>query len=647
MHISHRSEAYHTGAERFDQFVCGFSLVILLVMSGARPRRPRSLRRVFSVFTVGFIVVMAVLGGITVYRIQSILERQEETFQRQLVERIEGYLQQRARTATLLIRYLYADRFYLEEIGRLLDGGYADYLEYRLRAFAGDEGFAVRSIERYFNLYRDIHPDISSIVLSNVSNEYAYRFDDSGTRIADPEEVRFKLDYTADNPNGRLLAAHPTARGTDEWVFGFVFPLPDPLTGEPIGRLFVDFNVDSIENTYTEHASNLNSSIYILNRSDDLVFDGTGRYDPEVVEALLPTGAAEQNRAGRGFRESSTEHIVLGVPVSEFGGTIIARIDRSAIARETAPVMASIAVFLGLAVVVGFVLLSNLRNRVEGEVTTILHGLGRIQAGEFDIALPRLGSLEFDQVARGVEGMGEQLSEYIRRAFLYRLEERNAELNFLQEQVNPHFLYNTLEAIRMKAVTDGSEETAEMLYALGTLFRRMVKDSRVVVPLREELEFTEEYVKLFTVRHQGRLGFDIRVSERATELGVPKLLLQPLVENYIVHGFSTKQKENRLLLIGAVEDEQLRLELTDNGRGVSRERRETIRHQLLEKRPTGAEGVERSVGLSNVHRRLLLAFPDAARVEFDSAEGEGTTVRLTIPAMSVTKMREYVQSAGG
>lgn len=614
------------------------------MMWWSRRRRPVSLRKFFSVFTIVFLAVMGFLGGLTVHRIQRILEVQEETFQRQLAERIESFLEQRARTARLLIRYLYADAFYLEEIGRLLDEGYPSYLEFTLRTFADEGGFAVRSIERYFALYRDIHPDIAGIVLSDMSGAYAYRFDTAGTRIARPHEITDRIDYVARNDGALLVPARSVGSVDGESrAFAFVLDLPDPVTGESMGRLFVDFSVRSIEDTYREYISDLNSTIFVLNQSGDLVFDGTGRYDAAVVASLRSETARQGGEASRSYRIVRNGNIVIGVPVPEFGATIVTRIDRAAVAGEATPLTATISTFLVLTLILATVVLWNVRNRIEGEVRSILDGLRRIEGGDFIVRLPAFQSREFDQVARGVEGMGRQLSEYIRRAFLYQLEERNAELNFLQEQVNPHFLYNALESIRMRAVADGSEDAADMLYALGALFRRMVKDNRVVVTVREELEFAKEYMKLFAVRHRDRLSFETEISGRAAELAVPKLVLQPLVENYIMHGFSPRRSDNRLNFRGMVRDTHLVIELADNGRGVPADRRDAIKRQLNSESGGATPTTERSVGLLNVQRRLALAFPDDAWLDFDATEHHGATVRLTVPAMRVEDMQSHVQ----
>ncbi|WP_219210546.1 sensor histidine kinase [Paenibacillus sp. S150] len=214
---------------------------------------------------------------------------------------------------------------------------------------------------------------------------------------------------------------------------------------------------------------------------------------------------------------------------------------------------------------------------------------------------------------------------------LYKAElvKKQSELAFLQSQINPHFLYNTLESIKGMAVDEGSDKIFNMARALGLIFRYSVKGTDVV-PLREELTMIESYLYIQQIRFSGRFEVSVCFPDEILAYRVPKMILQPLVENAIVHGLEIKNEFGLLKLKGVRSEETLMLSVKDNGPGIEPERLQFI-HEFLSDPDNMAKCSKVGIGLLNVNNRIRLSYGKGYGIIVKSKEGEGTEIIITIP----------------
>ncbi|RAU92254.1 sensor histidine kinase [Paenibacillus sp. YN15] len=228
---------------------------------------------------------------------------------------------------------------------------------------------------------------------------------------------------------------------------------------------------------------------------------------------------------------------------------------------------------------------------------------------------------------------------------------RKAELAMLQAQINPHFLFNVLNSIRLKIMMKGDEENAELISSLSSLLRMTINRNNEFIPLHEELDIIQHYVKLVNSRHGGTVRLEVSAASDTLLCQVPRFILQPLTENAYQHGL--KRKEGLIAITSRLTDEGARLLIAveDNGAGMDPERLEQLRRHvfanerspLTEKRTSALSGI----GLRNVYERLQLVY-SAEQVDFsiDSGENKGTVIRMIIPLRE--EETHYVQrDAGG
>lgn len=210
-----------------------------------------------------------------------------------------------------------------------------------------------------------------------------------------------------------------------------------------------------------------------------------------------------------------------------------------------------------------------------------------------------------------------------------RMQSRQHEVEFkmLSSQINPHFLYNTLESIRMKAYAGGNREVADMVKLLARIMRHSIEVQDRPVRLADELALTEAYLKLQHYRFGSAITYEIQVPEAERELYVLPLLLQPLVENAYKHGLRQRCSGGRITVEAHTEGQALLLTVSDNGDGIPAERLAELRATLA-----NSSGLDQThIGLANIQQRVRLYYGAAYGLELESEEGSGTRARLTLP----------------
>lgn len=211
---------------------------------------------------------------------------------------------------------------------------------------------------------------------------------------------------------------------------------------------------------------------------------------------------------------------------------------------------------------------------------------------------------------------------------------REAKLEVLQSQINPHFLYNTLDAIRSDIREAGLEKPAEMLEELATFFRYSISEKEIIISLKEELKNVDTYMNIMRYRFGGRLELvkyvDIR-DDKLMNFQMPKMLLQPLIENSINHGLESRMGEGLIVMHIDQTDQYIEIIIQDNGIGINQEKLERLRKMLAGENGGSREKSDGGLALGNVNRRLKLYFGEPYGLSITSMEGIGTEIHILMP----------------
>lgn len=221
--------------------------------------------------------------------------------------------------------------------------------------------------------------------------------------------------------------------------------------------------------------------------------------------------------------------------------------------------------------------------------------------------------------------MVKELRQLIDKVYLVENQKRSAELRALQSQINPHFLYNTLDTIQWKALDHEAYDVADMIHELSELFRISLSDGREFIPVSTEIQHVRHYLEIQVLRYQDQFDYEIQVEEAVKSLLIPKIIIQPLVENAIYHGLKLKREKGILFIQIKAKDPGLLITVEDNGVGIDELKLQEIRKNLEHSRES------EHYGLYNVNERLKLAFGEDYCITIDSQKNKGTKITLKLP----------------
>lgn len=265
-------------------------------------------------------------------------------------------------------------------------------------------------------------------------------------------------------------------------------------------------------------------------------------------------------------------------------------------------------------------------------INIISRGLDKIGSYNLSYKIPLEDTNdEFGAITRAINRMTVHLNEIIQKLYVYQLKQKSAELAELQARINPHFLYNTLEVIRGKLYEKGDIETSEMLVILSTIFRNFIR-GKPFITIREELAFCNMYLELFKIRYADSVDVIFDVDSSILNYGVIRNLIQPLIENYFVHGFKPNIANNYIVITGKIlDDRYIEIAVSDNGKGITLDRLKQIETELSRNTYTDAH---QCYGLKNLKDRILLFYGKDCGLIISPNSGEGVTVKVIIRKMT-------------
>ncbi|MNB81159.1 Sensor histidine kinase YpdA [compost metagenome] len=294
---------------------------------------------------------------------------------------------------------------------------------------------------------------------------------------------------------------------------------------------------------------------------------------------------------------------------------------------------------LGLLIISGVLLVALVMVYIISLLTTnrllrLSRQLNQVALGNLNIVSHIDGTDEIGQLSRQFNYMVSSINQLISQVIESneknsRLEiaQREIKLKMMASQIHPHFLFNALESIRMNAHLKGEKEIANIVRLLGKLMRKNLEVGRERAPLKEEIEMIRSYLEIQKFRYEERLVYEIAFDAKAAEVLIPPLIIQPLVENSVVHGLENKEGPVHVYVSVTMQDNEIRVNVKDDGVGMSEQRLAELLAVI-----TAAEEEQRSrIGMRNVHQRLVLYYGEQYGLRIASEEGIGTEISFTIP----------------
>lgn len=279
-----------------------------------------------------------------------------------------------------------------------------------------------------------------------------------------------------------------------------------------------------------------------------------------------------------------------------------------------------------LVLAVCFMIVYYISMDTDRSVKKIVNAMNDANRGNLESKIDVEGNDEFAQISRHFNDMLTEIKKAGQQERESLVREKNAEIRSLEAQINPHFLYNTLDTVNWQAIESGQLSISQMITKLAQLLRYSIHNSNEIVTMKTELEFLKKYIYLQQQRFEYAFNCTVDFDERAGECRIHKLLIQPLVENTIIHGFSGFEGTGEIHIgIQRLESDRIEIQVRDNGVGMPKKQVEALNCYDYRK-----DRIETSIGVRNVITRIKLYYGEQGKITFAS-DSKGTIVRITIP----------------
>ncbi|WP_058308462.1 cache domain-containing sensor histidine kinase [Gracilibacillus massiliensis] len=400
--------------------------------------------------------------------------------------------------------------------------------------------------------------------------------------------------------------------------------LRDYENQENLGTMFIAIRLDFIERAMKGLTADRDPSIWLTNGSGNIIYhsdsDKIGEIDtkfsqyPKVNGSFRTTNWLENDLISSYKFPSVNWYSFHKIPLRELME------DTNLVRNGTIIVFIIIVV---LSTIISVLLAWNVSNPLK-KLTVLMK---RVEKGDFKVDLPMDKKDEIGILAKSFNSMIQEIEYLIRENYQIELKQKDAELYALQSQINPHFMYNTLETIAYAVEEEEKDEVVEMVTILGRMLRYSINNKEKTVSIHKELSHTKDYLTIQRFRFEDRIEFFIETDVDADEYVIPKFILQPVIENAIKYGLEQSIKIHIEVTIIVNELDELEIRIKDNGPGMTEAELKQI-HLTLDQNPMKRMS---QFGLLNVHARIKMMYGDSYGLAVNSHEGKGTTVVLHLP----------------
>lgn len=266
----------------------------------------------------------------------------------------------------------------------------------------------------------------------------------------------------------------------------------------------------------------------------------------------------------------------------------------------------------------------SISRKITGSISALSDKAERFGEGNFSQSPVSTDIRELLQLDRCFDEMAERITSLMEKQIDDERTLHKTELELLQAQINPHFLYNTLDSIAILAESGGEDEAVRMVNSLSSFFRISLSKGKDIIPLSSEVNHVYSYLQIQQIRYSDILKYELQVPEELKQYYVPKLILQPLVENALYHGIKNRRGIGTIVISGKEDHGDILLTVSDNGAGMNEEQLRALRAGVYEDRHTG-------LGLLNVHKRIRLYCGEPYGLFFASEKDKGTSVTIRLP----------------
>lgn len=493
----------------------------------------------------------------------------------------------------------------------------------------------IQFIDNYFSSIFTAEADISDFILIGPDGT-VYSKSRSATRYVSPSydfDSYFLLEELKESDRNFIVdyddqLSYLSSAGIPAISYaGKIFDIDAFPRKQVVGYFIINFPVSCVQETFQEYFNGTNSELFYINNNNRILFSTSESKMGEIYQFPDDPAIFTQNKY---------------IDIS--GSQVVMQLDSRIPLQSISGIRDYFFIMLAIAIVAVSVFTFNLHRAMQQKLDSLARSMRHVQNGDLSQRLPVTGTDEISQLSEQFNEMCNRLQRFISLNYIAETQKRMAQINALQAQINPHFLYNTIDGIRDKVLSsNGSnqEDIAEMLVMLARLFRYSADISENIVYLEDEIAYVESYLEMQHIRFGDAFHYDIQVDDGLYYMGIPKLILQPLIENAIVHGLCGREGGFVQIRVTA-GNSNLILAIEDNGCGMPPEQVQQL-NQYMQSEALDTD-MRFGIGIKNVHDRIHLLFSGTSGIAVTSSQNVGTRIIISLPAMTKEKMQECIKS---
>ncbi len=436
-----------------------------------------------------------------------------------------------------------------------------------------------------------------------------------------------------DNPMyyGYGFISDPFYKGHDNKVLPLLKPISYKFTDDIGGFMFLEISDRLFLDAIRKYNKNTNGTIILTLGDHDYLYekDKFNEINSYTVKKEIPAETFFSTYSVKHLQDDNGQkYMAVTVPLNHKNCSVTHLIKEADATVGFGAFFPLLAFILAGLVVTTFILNNILNRTITRPVLAIQRRLSKISGGDFSRDTSIEWNHELGDIGKNVNDLAENIKQLLDSAVESEKQKRDLEYKVLQSQVNPHFLYNTLNSIKWMAITQGATGISEMTTALSRLLKSISKGTKLMIPLSDELSLLNDYFTIQQYRYGGTLQMNVNITDELKNYMILKFTLQPVVENAIFHGIEPTGKAGRIDIdFLKINDSDLEITVRDNGVGMTPE----LIEKVLNGEDSSSSEFFREFGIYNIQKRLNYEFGDPYGIRIESEPGEYTSMIITIP----------------
>lgn len=476
---------------------------------------------------------------------------------------------------------------------------------------------------------------IDKIIIATTNEEYFWWEKQSSETLSEElTEVEVQLYMS------RILGSGLPTDNSALWMESPIFEdevfLLRPIIDENninnnLGVILFSFKSSYLSGVNTEGIVLDSDNIAIINDETGLFFE-TDLVNRRLYLKLIESGKYEKEKLNHMFiKVDGEDYLLTEAYIDEYDWKIMTLISQA----QQNNGKESLQLFIFIVAIISIILTVIIAFYISGSITRNISllekNITKVEEGDFNVRIKPVSYDEIGLIGLRFNYMVNEIQSLINRLYISEVEKQKIEHEVLKAQINPHFLYNTLGSIKWMAISKGQDDIGELVTSLIELLKASIKQKNTYQKLSEEIDYIKYYISIIQSSLDGVIQMNYDIEEGIENYYVLNFMLQPIVENAIFHGLELRKGNARIDLKACIEENKLVIKISDNGRGMSQEKIQQILSNQSDNKYSGLN----SIGVKNVNERLKLYFGESYGLKYTSQNGEGTTVKFTLPIMTL------------